>query len=75
MASSNVNLVKMADPAIAGGDGYVFELDIHVVFGYRFAVLFSKHSGIILKLNWTGKHLRIGLCLDGLSIPSISLPR
>ena len=33
MAASNVDLVEMADPAVARGDGDVFELDVHVVFG------------------------------------------
>lgn len=34
MASADVDLLQMADPAVSGGDGDVLELDIHVVFGY-----------------------------------------
>lgn len=34
MASPNIDLIEMADSAIARGDGDVFELDVHVVFGY-----------------------------------------
>ena len=34
MAASNVDLVEMADTSVARGDGDVFELDVHVVFGY-----------------------------------------
>ena len=33
MAASNVDLVEMADTSVARGDGDVFELDVHVVFG------------------------------------------
>ena len=34
MAPSNVNLIQMAYAPIARGNGDVFELDVHVVFGY-----------------------------------------
>jgi hypothetical protein len=33
MAPSNVNLIEMRNSAVTGGDGYVLELDVHVVFG------------------------------------------
>lgn len=33
MATTNVDLVEMRNSAVAGGDGYVLELDVHVVFG------------------------------------------
>ena len=42
MASSNVDLVKMADSAVARGDSNVFELHVHVVLGYT-----SIRDGII----------------------------
>ena len=32
MAASNVNLFEVGDAAVAGRDGDVFELDVHVVF-------------------------------------------
>lgn len=32
VAPSYVDLIEMADPAVASGDSDVFELDIHVVF-------------------------------------------
>lgn len=34
MAAADVDLIKMADSAVARGHGDVFELDVHVVFGY-----------------------------------------
>lgn len=34
MAPSNVNLIQVADAAVARGDSDVFELDIHVIFRY-----------------------------------------
>ena len=34
MASSDVNLIKMADSAIARSNGDVFELDVHIVLGF-----------------------------------------
>ena len=34
MTPPNIDLIEMADSSVAGGDGYVFELDVHVVFGY-----------------------------------------
>ena len=33
MASSDIDLVKMRYTAVASGYSYVFELDVHVVFG------------------------------------------
>lgn len=33
MTAADVDLVKMGDAPIAGGDGDVLELDVHVVFG------------------------------------------
>lgn len=33
VGSADVDLVEMGDAAVAGGDGDVFELDVHVVFG------------------------------------------
>lgn len=35
MASPNVDLIKMRDATIAGSNGDVLQLDVHVVFGYR----------------------------------------
>lgn len=35
MAAADVDLVEMGDASIAGGDGDVLELDIHVVFGFQ----------------------------------------
>lgn len=35
MATSDVDLVEMGDAAIARGDGDVFQLDVHVVFGFE----------------------------------------
>ena len=32
MATTNIDLVEMGDASIAGGDGDVLELDVHVVF-------------------------------------------
>lgn len=32
VAASNVDLFEVGDAAVAGGDGDVFELDVHVVF-------------------------------------------
>lgn len=34
VASPDIDLIEMADSAIARGDGDVFQLDVHVVFGY-----------------------------------------
>lgn len=34
MTSTNVDLIEMRNTAVASGDGDVFELDVHVVFGY-----------------------------------------
>lgn len=34
MASSDIDLIEMTDSAVARSDGDVFELDVHVVFGY-----------------------------------------
>lgn len=34
MASPDVDLIEMTDPAIARGDSDVFELYVHVVLGY-----------------------------------------
>lgn len=31
--AADVDLFEMGDAAVAGGDGDVFELDVHVVFG------------------------------------------
>ncbi len=42
MAATYVDLIQMADSAIAGRDGYVLQLDVHVVFGYGFADLVSR---------------------------------
>lgn len=33
MAATDVDLVEVGDSAVAGGDGDVLELDVHVVFG------------------------------------------
>lgn len=35
MASSYVNLVKMGNAPVAGSNGDVFELDVHVVFSFN----------------------------------------
>lgn len=34
MATTDVNLVEVGDTSVACGDGYILELDVHVVFGY-----------------------------------------
>lgn len=34
MAAPNVDLIKMTDSAVARRHGDVFELDVHIVFGY-----------------------------------------
>lgn len=34
MGASDVDLVEVGDAAVAGGDGDVLELDVHVVFSY-----------------------------------------
>ena len=34
MTPPNINLIEMRDAAVAGGDGDVLELDVHVIFGY-----------------------------------------
>lgn len=34
MRAADVDLVEMADTAVARGNSDVFELDVHVVFGY-----------------------------------------
>lgn len=34
MAPTNVDLVEMAHSAVAGGNSNVFELNVHIVFGY-----------------------------------------
>jgi hypothetical protein len=35
VAAANVNLVEMGDTAIAGSDGDVLELNVHVVLGCK----------------------------------------
>ncbi len=35
MAATDVDLVEMGDASIAGGDGDVLELDVHVVLGFE----------------------------------------
>jgi hypothetical protein len=35
MAATDIDLVEVGDAAITGGDGDVFELDVHVVFGFE----------------------------------------
>lgn len=34
VGAADVDLVEMGDTAVAGGDGDVLELDVHVVLGY-----------------------------------------
>ncbi len=35
MTAPDVDLIEMGDASIAGGDGDVLELDVHVVFGFE----------------------------------------
>lgn len=35
MTSSYIHLVEMGNAPVAGSDGNVFELDVHVVFGFN----------------------------------------
>lgn len=44
MASSDVNLLKMRDSAIACGDGNIPELNVHVVLGYDILAGLSKRA-------------------------------
>lgn len=39
VGSSDVDLVEMGDAAVAGGDGDVLELDVHVVLGCSLAIV------------------------------------
>lgn len=33
MAATDIDLIEMRDSAVACGDGDIFELDVHIVFG------------------------------------------
>ena len=41
----DVDLVEMRDAAVARGYGYVFELDVHVVFGCEGEACVSQSGG------------------------------
>lgn len=46
VGAADVDLVEMGDAAVAGGDGYVFELDVHVVFGCSIRQYFVSFKGV-----------------------------
>ena len=62
MGAADVDLVEMGDAAVAGGDGDVLELDVHVVLSYE-----------MLASPYPKKHVQ--RTEGGESVPSRSLPR
>lgn len=73
MAPANIYLVKMTDSAVTGGDGNVFELHVHVVFGCE-----SKENSSVFMPDTAVKDPGVESgteeCENG-KIPSISFPR
>lgn len=52
MAPPDIDLVEMANPAIARGDGDIFELYVHVVLGYNIDTEFvSMESNTLYQLR------------------------
>lgn len=65
MRATDVDLVEMGNAAVAGGDGDVFELDVHVVFGcFRFGAGVRVVSWLVLCETcgrvWNGPEEREG---------------
>jgi hypothetical protein len=46
MRAPYVDLIEVGDAAVAGGGGYVFELNVHVVFGCRNVSSCSVHMSL-----------------------------
>ena len=42
MAPPYIYLIQMTDSPVARGDRYIFQLDVHVVFGWSFEKLVSN---------------------------------
>ena len=62
MAPTDIDLVEMAHTAVAGRDGDIFELNVHVIFGYTMDQKASVSCPTTLALQ--GKARRRGVYLQ-----------
>lgn len=71
MAPPDIDLIKMAYPAIARSDGDIFQLYVHVVLGYSIET--ETISIVSPDPALTRRHFESGIMEGGK--PSINLPR